>query len=173
MAKWASWIHKWLALLMAIQILFWFVSGLFFAIAPIETVRSEHRIASQEIEPLVIDEISAQFAALDLPEDYQPSTLEVRRILDRPVVVLTSVDDSRSLYDLLNGQRLSPITSEIAQTIAESHLTSSNRRTEQSMWQPTQVRLRHGDQRSGAHSTSYGLFISWTSKITKILTRRS
>jgi hypothetical protein len=32
-------------LLMAIQILFWFVSGLFFAIAPIEQVRSEHMIA--------------------------------------------------------------------------------------------------------------------------------
>src|SRR3546814_12697405 len=42
-------VHKWLALLMAIQILFWFVSGLFFAIAPIETVRSEHRIAELPI----------------------------------------------------------------------------------------------------------------------------
>ncbi len=126
MAKWASWIHKWLALLMAIQILFWFVSGLFFAIAPIETVRSEHRIASQAIEPLAIDEISAQFAALDLPEGYQPSTLEVRRLLDRPVVVLTSDDGARSLYDLSDGQRLSPITSELAQTIAESHLTGND-----------------------------------------------
>lgn len=125
MAKWASWIHKWLALLMAIQILFWFVSGLFFAIAPIETVRSEHRIASQAIEPLAIDEISTQFAALDLPEDYQPSTLEVRRLLGRPVVVLTSDDGARLLYDLSDGQQLSPISSELAQTIAESHLTGN------------------------------------------------
>jgi hypothetical protein len=31
-------VHKWLALLMAIQILFWFVSGLFFAAFPIERV---------------------------------------------------------------------------------------------------------------------------------------
>src|SRR3546814_20865391 len=45
-------VHKWLALLMAIQILFWFVSGLFFAIAPIETVRSEHRIAELPIQPV-------------------------------------------------------------------------------------------------------------------------
>jgi hypothetical protein len=28
----ASFIHKWLGVLMAIQILFWFVSGLFFAV---------------------------------------------------------------------------------------------------------------------------------------------
>ena len=32
----ASFIHKWLALLMAVQILFWFLSGLFFAVFPIE-----------------------------------------------------------------------------------------------------------------------------------------
>ena len=41
-ARIAGKVHKWLALLLAIQILFWFVSGLFFAIAPIEQVRSEH-----------------------------------------------------------------------------------------------------------------------------------
>ena len=44
---WAK-IHKWLALLMALQILFWFVSGLFFAVFPIQQVRSEHAIARQQ-----------------------------------------------------------------------------------------------------------------------------
>ena len=32
---------------MAIQILFWFVSGLFFAVFPIERVRSEQAVAEQ------------------------------------------------------------------------------------------------------------------------------
>jgi hypothetical protein len=41
----ASWLHKWLALIIGVQILFWFASGLFFALYPIERVRSEHRIA--------------------------------------------------------------------------------------------------------------------------------
>ena len=36
MAGLSAKIHKWLALLMALQILFWFVSGLFFAVFPIE-----------------------------------------------------------------------------------------------------------------------------------------
>ncbi len=43
---WAK-VHKWLALLMALQILFWFASGLFFAWFPIERVRSEHAKAAQ------------------------------------------------------------------------------------------------------------------------------
>jgi hypothetical protein len=40
-------IHKWLALFMAIQILFWFVSGLFSDVFPIERVRSEQAVAEQ------------------------------------------------------------------------------------------------------------------------------
>jgi hypothetical protein len=35
-------IHRWLGLLMAIQIIAWMSSGLYFAIFPIETIRGEH-----------------------------------------------------------------------------------------------------------------------------------
>ena len=55
MTKTSAIIHKWLALLMAIQILFWFVSGLFFAAFPIERVRSEHAIAAGRAEPVALD----------------------------------------------------------------------------------------------------------------------
>ena len=45
LAGWASAIHKWLALIIGVQMLVWVASGLFFAVYPIERVRSEHRIA--------------------------------------------------------------------------------------------------------------------------------
>src|SRR5262245_19602388 len=48
----ASWTHKWLGLLVGVQVLFWFGSGLFFTLFPIEQVRSEHRIAQHEAAPL-------------------------------------------------------------------------------------------------------------------------
>ena len=35
-------IHRWLGLLMALQIMAWMASGLFFAVFPIETIRGEH-----------------------------------------------------------------------------------------------------------------------------------
>ena len=38
-------IHRWLGLLMAVQILAWMVSGLYFAWFPIETIRGEHLVA--------------------------------------------------------------------------------------------------------------------------------
>ncbi|HRO03205.1 MAG TPA: hypothetical protein PLS69_06335, partial [Terricaulis sp.] len=46
-ARAASALHKWLALLVGVQILFWVASGAFFAVFPIEQVRSEHRIAER------------------------------------------------------------------------------------------------------------------------------
>lgn len=54
-ARIAGTVHKWLALLMVIQILFWFVSGLFFAIAPIEQVRSEHVTAATPQAPISVE----------------------------------------------------------------------------------------------------------------------
>ena len=59
---WAK-IHKWLALLMAIQILFWFVSGLFFAWFPIERVRSEHMKAEAPPAPVALDAAAAGLGA--------------------------------------------------------------------------------------------------------------
>ena len=54
---WAK-IHKWLALLMAVQILCWFVSGLVMAVVPIERVRSEHAIAKAPPAPVALDQAS-------------------------------------------------------------------------------------------------------------------
>ena len=74
---WAK-IHKWLALLMAVQILFWFASGLFFAVFPIERVRSEHMIAAPALAPIDLAAAAAGLARLGgaaqetagLPEPY-------------------------------------------------------------------------------------------------------
>ena len=122
MVKWASWIHKWLALLMAVQILFWFVSGLFFAIAPIETVRSEHRIA--ELPPVALEfgDMGEQLDRLAAPASERFVEVDIRIVLERPVAILTNADSQKSLYDLRSGQRLSPISSDLAQDIAEAHL---------------------------------------------------
>ena len=35
-------VHRWLGLLMAVQIIAWMASGLYFAVFPIETIRGEH-----------------------------------------------------------------------------------------------------------------------------------
>ena len=114
----SSKVHKWLALLMAIQILFWFVSGLFFAVFPIETVRSEHVMAEQRARPVPFD--TAADGLLQLGSaGVSGEKIEVRMLLDRPVALVSAGESRPRLFDLTTGRLLSPIPGTLAVAIAE------------------------------------------------------
>src|SRR3546814_16418084 len=81
-------VHKWLALLMAIQILFWFVSGLFFAIAPIETVWSEHRIAELPFQPVSLRPAAIGLQRLAGSQAAAAAKIQLRSLLDKPVALV-------------------------------------------------------------------------------------
>ena len=116
---WAK-VHKWLALLMAVQILFWFASGLFFAWFPIERVRSEHAKAEQAAPPVPLHEAAAGLARLRGAGLAGAETLEVRRLLGRPVALAGGEGRRPVLYDLTTARRLSPIPITLAAQIAEA-----------------------------------------------------
>ena len=117
-ARVAGKVHKWLALLMAIQILFWFVSGLFFAIAPIEQVRSEHMKAAAPASPIPIAVAAAGLQRIEGAEAGE--RIEVRSMLARPVALITSHEGRTRLYDLTSGRQISPIPGPLAVRIAEA-----------------------------------------------------
>jgi len=116
---WAR-IHKWLALLMAVQILFWFASGLFFAAVPIEKVRSEHRIAAQGAAPVDLAEAAAGLTRIAGLGQAAGERIEVRALLGRPVALVSGGEERPRLYDLATGRRLSPIPMSFAARIAEA-----------------------------------------------------
>lgn len=117
-ARVAGKVHKWLALLMAIQILFWFVSGLFFAVAPIERVRSEHMKTAGPPAPVTV-EVAA--AGLQRVSDAGPAErIEVRTLLSRPVALVMPHEGRTRLYDLTSGRQVSPIPAALAVRIAEA-----------------------------------------------------
>ncbi len=120
-------IHKWLALVMAVPILFWFGSGLFFALAPIERVRSEHRIAKAPAVPVAPAEAAAglqRLAAAGVPPS---DKIETRTLLGRPVASLTTGKARPRLFDLTSGRLLSPIPPGMAARIAEQDLAGPDR----------------------------------------------
>lgn len=47
-------LHKWIALIVGLQVLFWVGGGLVMVAIPIETVRSEHRVAEAQLQPLAL-----------------------------------------------------------------------------------------------------------------------
>lgn len=119
-SKVAGKIHKWLALVMAVQILFWFVSGLFFAIAPIGQVRGEHMIAHQPAVPLQLGDAAAGLQRIQAAGAAPGEKVELRSLLGRPVAILTGAGARPRLYDLGTGRALSPIPASLATTIAEA-----------------------------------------------------
>lgn len=118
----ASWAHKWLALIVGVQILFWVASGAFFAIFPIERVRSEHRIAQhqhQALEPTALrtpQEISAL-----LPEAPMRLTYE-QGALGEPVAVAEFAARRPILIDLNDWRVTSPLSADAAQAIAQVYV---------------------------------------------------
>ena len=112
-------IHKWLALAMAVQILFWFVSGLFFAVFPIERVRSEQMIAHLPARTVPFDTAADGLLRLG-SAGVTGDRIEIRMLLDRPVALVRRGEGRPQLYDLATGRPASPLPMNAAARIAEA-----------------------------------------------------
>lgn len=79
-------IHRWLGLLMALQIVAWMASGLWFSIIPIEEIRGEHLTrAAEPLELTRLEQLAAPVmvqGALDqhFGESWKLSNVELRRL---------------------------------------------------------------------------------------------
>jgi hypothetical protein len=125
----ASWTHKWLALIVGVQVLFWVGSGLFFAIFPIEQVRSEHRIAQHAPAPLTAP---IQDVAPLLPEAPTRVTYE-RDATGEPVALAEFGERRPILIDLNDWEVVSPLTADAAAQIAQAYTTGSPRVRERTL----------------------------------------
>lgn len=124
-ARAASWLHKWLALIVGIQLVFWIVSGLFFALSPIERVRSEHRIAETAVTPLDLTTLpsAADISALLASE---PTKLTYERdAAGQPRAVAEFADGRPVLVDLEARRVISPLSAEAAAAIARAHVSGA------------------------------------------------
>lgn len=121
LARLASFVHKWLALLLGVQILFWAASGLFFTIFPIQQIRSEHLIRASP--PQAIDTLAlASLTDLRDTDGHAPAKLTIERRADRQVIV-AEFPDGAALFDAATLERLSPLSPAQASAIARTHVT--------------------------------------------------
>ena len=118
MRKWWFFAHKWLGLIVGIQVLAWFVSGLFMTFFPIEQVRGERNIR----EPTPADLQGAAglipaekaIAALGAPV----SRAEIADMAGRWVWRLDSKGKPHALVDADTGAVISPLDETAARAIA-------------------------------------------------------
>lgn len=128
LARLASFVHKWLALLVGIQIVFWVVSGLFFTIFPIQQIRSENLIRPSQAQTLDTTTL-ASLASLRGDQNALPTKLTIERRPIGQVVVAEFADAPPILFDATTLQRLSPLNSEQARAVARAHVTLTSEPT--------------------------------------------
>jgi len=112
-------VHKWLALIVGIQMGIWMLSGLVMAVLPIETVRSEHNIAARK--PILLDDL--------LPVAVTPAqaitaaggggvVVTLTTLLGNPVYEVRRSDGTTVLVDARETRVISPVGDGLARRIA-------------------------------------------------------
>lgn len=122
LARLASFVHKWLALLVGIQIVFWVVSGLVFTIFPIEQIRSEHLVRPAQAQAIDTASLSS-FANLRGPQGELPTKLTIERRASGHVIVAEFAGAPPALYDAATLEQLSPLSAAQASAVARTHVT--------------------------------------------------
>lgn len=117
--KLASKIHKWLALVIGVQIIVWFASGWFLSFFPIAQVRGEH--LKREVPASLMDAsaLGAPLARI-LAKAGPISRIEVIDVLGKPVVLVEAGSLAPRLYDVTSGRRVSPLSIEMAHAVARA-----------------------------------------------------
>lgn len=124
LARLASFVHKWLALLVGVQVVFWVVSGFFFTIFPIEQIRSEHLIRPPPVQAPELAAIGDLGGIRDA-QRRAPTRLIIERRASGDIIVAEFPDAAPMLFDAATIEPLSPLTAETATEIAQAHVVLS------------------------------------------------
>jgi len=111
-------VHLWLSLLLSVQLLAWFGSGLVMSILPIDEVHGDHLRAP-------IPHINWQLATLSPAQlSVQSGMLSIRQRGDMPVYQLHQ-GSKIQFFSALDGNELSPLTEPELRTLAQAAYSGS------------------------------------------------
>ncbi|WP_440958200.1 PepSY domain-containing protein [Oceanicaulis sp. LC35] len=111
-------LHKWLALIIGLQVMIWLLGGLVMSALPIERVRGEHKIAEH---PALMASPGTLIPLSDAAQSAGFETLDgavLTTLTGEPAWRLQS-DDRTVLVSARDGSRLSPVNEDLARRIAE------------------------------------------------------
>lgn len=119
LARLSTQLHKWIALLVAVQVIFWVGGGLVMVVLPIEAVRGEHRVVETgavALDPggLVTLQAASEAAAVI------PAAATLRSTPRGPVWEIRSLDGEAVIVSAERGARLEPMDEAQARSAAEA-----------------------------------------------------
>ncbi len=126
-------LHRYLGLIIGVQLFLWTVSGMVFSWNSIRAVRGENMIRTEspvDLSGFQLRDINQVLASLSVPgaDGFEPVAIHVRTLMDRPVYEVAGHNQQGQqtiLIDAENGDRLSPIRPEQAGQIAQADFAES------------------------------------------------
>jgi len=123
LARLASFVHKWLALLVGVQIVFWVVSGFFFTLFPIEQIRSEHLVRPPQAARAIDIAAIGNLALVRDAQGRTPIKMTLEQRTEGPVALAEFANGDPILFDAETLRPLSPLDRDAAVRIARAHVT--------------------------------------------------
>lgn len=116
--RWTVRIHKWLALIVGIQIILWVAGGFGMSLLKIEEVRGEHNRAPVERTAIPVDSLITPQDAARASGVEAVQTITVNSWMGRTVYRVTPVSGAVVMVDAGDGTVLSPIDADTARAVA-------------------------------------------------------
>ncbi len=113
----ASRTHKWLALLLGVQLLLWFASGAVMSFFPIDRIHGDHLVDRKTVEPLSSWTKITTFDRFANGFDEPIESISMHMLLGRTVAEVSG-GGKVALFDATSGKQLSPIGSSTAIAVA-------------------------------------------------------
>ena len=117
MVRLSTQLHKWIALAVGIQVLFWVAGGLVMTAIPIETVHSDHHVREQAATPLILDGVQTP-GAIAAARNLSVTRAELRSTPRGPAWVLTPVEGDPVTVSAATGQDFPALDTATASRLA-------------------------------------------------------
>lgn len=117
--RWAVRVHKWLALLVGIQIILWIAGGVVMSVLPLREVRGEHNMAEPAETVFDLGSIMTMAEAADVSGTGEVTGAQLLAWYDgRPVYLFDAASGAELLVDASDGAMLTPIDEATARAVA-------------------------------------------------------
>ncbi|GGY48867.1 PepSY domain-containing protein [Parvularcula lutaonensis] len=121
--KWTVRIHKWVALVIGVQVMLWILDGFVMSVLPIERVRGEHRVAEVQLPVLMPEGMLSLQQAAEAAGMPDLVAAETGLVQGETVWRLTDLDGNRATVRAQDGEVLSPADETLARMVAEADYT--------------------------------------------------
>ncbi len=136
--------HKWITLIIGIQIVLWIAGGVVMTFFDIERVRGSHNIRESEPKLITADAglISPSLALADA--GVSATRITTRFMLETPVYEVTTAEDETLILDARTGQKLSPIDEATAIALAREDFAHDDEITSTTLLESAGYEYRGG-----------------------------